>query len=100
MDGDEAAASEVPHGTKMLDEKIPMEDTAMGYIDGLELSWKKKWQTDLDAALLNSKRMPIMVVSTRHELCIVDNFVSHAESLALDLYILHVGLDEEAYANC
>jgi len=70
-----------------------------GYLDGLELSWNDKWQTDLDAAVLSALAMPIMVVSTRHEVCMVDSFISHAENASLDT-ILHMGLDQESHAHC
>lgn len=73
-----------------------------GFIDGLELSWQDNpgWQADLDKFVLNATKMPVMVVSTRHEVCMVDSFISHAEKAALDSPILHAGMDQESHAHC
>lgn len=75
-------------------------ETFLSYISRLQGSFKAKWEKDLAAFFAASRRVPMMLVSTRHEICIVDNFLSHADKAAHNHTIVIAGLDVESNAFC
>jgi hypothetical protein len=76
------------------------EETAGSYISSLQHSFKEEWQKDLAAVLANATGDPMMVLSTRHEICMVDNFISNADKAAPDSTIVIAALDVESNDFC
>jgi hypothetical protein len=75
-------------------------ETYGSYISSLQHSFKEERQKDLAAVLANATGDLMMVLSTRHEICMVDNFISNADKAAPDSTIVIVALDVESHDFC